>query len=206
MTSRPARYVAVAVLTATFVLAGCTSPATSTTNGTGGPTTSVGSATGVAATGAPSSDSASDAVTGRSGGYSVVPPEGWAVATDKAGDAEGLDLVLLSSARVANFSNNLVILVADGDESVLTDELDKGRSQLSGNGRTIGPAPDLAIGGERATGFSATFEQQGIKIKASAYGLHHAGKVYLLTLSSSQQDAENAAAELTEIIDTWSWT
>src|SRR6478609_1863243 len=70
-----------------------------------------------------SETSESDVVRGRSGGFGVVPPEAWSEATDRAGTVEGLDLVLLSSRKVAGFSTNLVVLTSAGDDASVDAEI-----------------------------------------------------------------------------------
>ncbi len=147
-----------------------------------------------------------DAVQGKSGSYSVVPPQGWGEATDEVGAIPGVDLVLMSSEKRAGFNTNLVVHVATGDASVLESELQKGREQLGGQGRTVSDAPPLTVGGSPAKGFMTSFTQQGVDVVARSYGLHHEGRVYLLTLSAAKSAAEQAATELTQIAESWTWT
>ena len=197
-----ARRSGIAVLTAALVLAGCS---------TGEPTTTPGasaSSTVRGATAAPSSatETETDLVRARSGDFGVVPPEAWAEATDRAGDVPDLDLVLLSSRKVAGFSNNLVVLTSAGDASSLEAEIAKGREQMGAAGRTVSETPDKQVAGVSARGFQTAFEQQGIQVVARSYGLTRGGKVYLLTLSSSEQDAEHAMTELDEILASWTWS
>jgi hypothetical protein len=116
-----------------------------------------------------------------------------------------LDLVLLSSRKVDSFANNLVVVAIDGDESTLREELDKGRDQMAADGRTVSDTPDVTVAGARAQGFTTTFEQQGIPVVARSYALHRNGKIYLLTLSSSQGDAEHAMSEFGDLTSTWVW-
>jgi hypothetical protein len=73
-------------------------------------------------------------------------------------------------------------------------------------GRTVSDAPDKTVAGVPAMGFTTTYEQQGLKVLARSYAVQRAGKVYLLTLSSSQSDSSHAMAELDELLSTWTWT
>jgi len=146
-----------------------------------------------------------DAVQGESGTYSVLPPGGWGQATDEVGAIPGVDLVLMSSEKQAGFNTNLVVHVATGDAALLESELEKGREQLADQGRTMSDAPALTVGGSPATGFTTSFTQQGVEVVAQSYGLHREGRVYLLTLSSAKSAAEQAAAALTEIAESWTW-
>ncbi len=217
MTGRPSRTASALAVSCVLVLAGCTAGAGTTTGGTGGPssgatsTTSTTPATapatgsGTTSTGAATA-SAGDAVPGRSSTFTVVPPEGWAEATDRAQSVKDIDLVLLSSKKVGGFANNVVVLSSPGSAQTLRDELDKGRSQMAAAGRTVSAAPDKQVAGVTATGFTTSFEQQGIKVVARSYGLVHQGRVFLLTLSSSQQDADHAMTELDEILSSWAWS
>jgi hypothetical protein len=227
--SRPSRAVSVAVLTCVLVLTGCTTGG----GGTGAGTSAAGSATAAApapgattslvsnlstATGttlgtssvptdtATGAGATGDAVPGASQGFTVVPPEGWAEATERANGVADIDLVLLSSRKVGGFANNLVVLSTPGTAQTLSDEMDRGRDQMRARGRPLSGAPAQLLDGETATGFTTTFEQQGLSVVARSYGIVHAGRVYLLTLSSSAQDAEHAMAELGEIASTWNWT
>ena len=205
MKARPTRVVSVGVLTFTLVLTGCSKdttaspPSVSSTSAT----PSAGSTSG--ATGS-TATAEGDEVRGRSGGFTVVPPEGWTEATDQASGVADIDLVLLSSKKVGAFANNLVVTAADGDQSVLDDELAKGRQQLGAAGRTVSSAPDKTVSGSTAVGFTTTFQQQGIKVLARSYGVARGGRIYLLTLSSSQADAAHAMAEFDELLSTWAWT
>jgi len=205
MKARPTRVVSVGVLTCTLVLTGCSKdttaspPSMSSTSATPSAGSTSG-ATGSAAT------AEGDEVRGRSSGFTVVPPEGWTEATDKASGVADIDLVLLSSKKVGAFANNLVVTAADGDQSVLDDELAKGPQQLGAAGRTVSSAPEKTVSGSRAAGFTTTFEQQGIKVLARSYGVARGGRIYLLTLSSSQADAAHAMAEFDELLSTWAWT
>lgn len=221
--TRPARLLSVTLLTTLLVLAGCSTdggdttapdaaPPTSTTGAPSGSTSS--SATATTATTSASSTSVTTAtsatssgpVAGRSGTYTVTAPTGWGVATDQAGSVQGIDLVLLSSSKVAGFGNNLVVIVTPGDATVVAQELEKGRTQMGQAGRKVSDAPDVQVSGVTAKGFQTTYEQQGVKILARSYAMAREGKVYLLTLSSSQQDGANALAQLGRIVASWRWT
>lgn len=206
MTRRPVRALSVSVLTCALVLTGCTkqTPTGSSPSSVQSATTTTDSS--AADTASASTTGDSDALAGQSGTFTVVPPEGWSDATSQAGGVAGLEIVLLSSQRVAKFSNNLVVTSSTGDPSVLEAELAKGRSEMAAAGRTVSAAPDQVVGGINATGFTTAFEQQGVKVVARSYGLHRNGRIYLLTLSSSQEDADGAMAELDEIVSTWAWT
>ena len=117
----------------------------------------------------------------------------------------GVDLVMMSSEKQTGFNTNLVVHVATGDTALLESELQKGREQLADQGRTVADAPPITVGGSPATGFTTSFTQQGVEVVARSYGLHHEGRVYLLTLSSAKSAAEQAAAELAEIAESWTW-
>ena len=216
MISRPSRLASALAVTCVLVLAGCSKDTGATGGASGGAsagasataTTTPASGTGTTSpsTGTGSGTVDGDAVPGRSASFTVVPPEGWAEATDRANGVKDIDLVLLSSKKVGSFANNLVVLSSPGDGQTLRDELDKGRTQLQAAGRTVSAAPDQQVGGVTATGFTSAFEQQGIKVVARSYGLVHQGRVFLLTLSSSQQDADHALTELDEILSSWAWS
>ena len=198
---QPARWFGICLLTVALVLAGCGADEPTPT-ADASPSASV-----AASTATPSgAEAQSDLVHARSGDFAVVPPEAWAEATDRAGDVPGLDLVLLSSRKVGGFSNNLVVLTSAGDAAALAAEIAKGREQMGAAGRTITETPDKQVAGETARGFQTAFEQGGAQVVARSYGLTHGGKVYLLTLSSSQQDAEHAMTELDEILASWTWS
>ena len=218
MIAPPSRLTSALAVTCVLVLAGCSKGAGATGGASGSASTaatttastastaSTTPATGSGTTSAGTGTAAGDAVPGRSASFTVVPPEGWAEATDRANGIKDIDLVLLSSKKVGGFANNLVVLSSSGDDQMLRDELDKGRTQLQAAGRTVSAAPDQHVAGETATGFTSTFEQQGIKVVARSYGLVHQGRVFLLTLSSSQEDADHALTELDEIVSSWSWS
>ena len=118
----------------------------------------------------------------------------------------GVDLVLMSSERRAGFNTNLVVHVAPGDATLLESELQKGRQQLADQGRTVSDAPAVSVGGSPATGFTTSFIQQGVEVVARSYGLHHEGRVYLLTLSAAKSAGDQAAAELAQIAESWTWS
>ncbi|CAN7264678.1 hypothetical protein LJR027_001088 [Terrabacter sp. LjRoot27] len=205
MKARPTRVVSVGVLTCTLVLTGCSKDTTASppsVSSSSAPSSS-GSTSG---SGGSATTTEGDEVRGRSGAFTVVPPEGWTEATDKATGVADIDVVLLSSKKVGSFANNLVVTSAAGDRSVLDDELAKGRQQLAAAGRTVSSAPDKTVSGSPAVGFTTTFEQQGIKVLARSYGVARGGRIYLLTLSSSQADATHAMAEFDELLSTWTWT
>lgn len=205
MKARPNRAISVGFLTCAFVLTGCSTDVTV-------PQPPASSSSAAATAGAASGPAASttpvagDEVRSRSGGFTVVPPEGWAEATDRASRVADIDLVLLSSKKVADFANNLVVTAADGDRSVLEAELVKGRWQLAAAGRTVSAAQGKTIAGATAVGFTTAFEQEGVKVLARSYGVQRGGRIYLLTLSSSQADATHAMAEFDGLLSTWAWT
>jgi hypothetical protein len=203
MKACPTRVLSVGVLTCALVLTGCSKDTTASTP----PAPAASSTTSPGSSTTPSTPTAEgDEVRSRSGAFTVVPPEGWTEATDKAKGVADIDLVLLSSKKVGDFANNLVVTAADGDQSVLEDELAKGRKQLAAAGRTVSEAPDKTIAGATAVGFTTAFEQQGIKVLARSYGVQRGGRIYLLTLSSSQADATHAMSEFDELLSTWAWT
>ncbi len=200
MKASPTRVLSVGVLTCVLVLTGCSKDATVSPP----PVSSSSAASSTGATSAATAEG--DEVKGLSGGFTVVPPEGWTQATDKAKGVANIDLVLLSSKKVGDFANNLVVTAAAGDQSVLEAELTKGRQQLAAAGRTVSAAPDKSIAGTTAVGFTTAFQQQGVKVLARSYGVQRGGRIYLLTLSSSQADATHAMAEFDELLSTWAWT
>jgi hypothetical protein len=218
MSARPTRSVSVGLLTCVLVLTGCSkgpadgqaspsdaapaSPSASSPSSPSSTSTTSGSAS--SATGTATTEG--DEVRSRSGAFTVVPPEGWTEATDKANGVANIDLVLLSSKKVGSFANNLVVLTSAGDQSVLEEEMTKGRDQMTAGGRTVSAAPSRSVAGAPAIGFTTTFERDGVKVLARSYGVQREGKVYLLTLSSSQDDAEHALAEFDEVLSTWVWT
>ncbi|MGO4596511.1 hypothetical protein [Terrabacter sp. 2RAF25] len=222
MTARPTRTLSVGLLTCALVLTGCSKgPATSSTDqtspsGAGQASTSTSTSTSPSpatsstgsASGSASGTAAAtgDEVKGKSRTFTVVPPEGWTEATAKASGVANIDLVLLSSKKVGSFANNLVVLSSAGDQSVLDEEMSKGREQMSAAGRTITTAPTRAVAGAPAVGFTTTFQRDGIKVLARSYGVQRDGKIYLLTLSSSQGEADHALAEFDELLSTWAWT
>jgi hypothetical protein len=209
MHARRTRALSVGLMTCALVLTGCSTAVTTAPPAATTPAASLSAPSSEqAATGQSSATTASagDEVRSRSGSFTVVPPEGWTEATDKAKGVAGVDLVLLSSKKVAAFANNLVVTSAEGDRAALADELAEGRQQLGAAGRVVSTAPDTVVAGSTAVGFTTTFEQQGIKIMARSYGVEHGGRVYLMTLSSSQADATHAQAELDDLLSTWSWT
>ncbi|GAB3877937.1 hypothetical protein [Terrabacter terrigena] len=219
MTARPTRAVSVGLLTCALVLTGCSKgpAADPTTPSDAGPASSAAptspsspsspsSPTGTEPSGSATATAEGDEVRSRSGTFTVVPPEGWAEATDKADGVANIDLVLLSSKKVGSFANNLVVLSSAGDQAVLDDEMAKGRDQMTAAGRVVTAAPTRSVAGAPAVGFSTTFDRDGIKVLARSYGVQRDGRIYLLTLSSSQGDAEHALAEFDDLLSTWAWT
>jgi hypothetical protein len=204
MISRPSRAVSVGVLTCALVLTGCSKGSQGSPTGAASSPSSVWATTPGAS--ASTTTAAGDEVQGRSGAFAVVPPEGWVEATDQAKGVANVDLVLLSSKKTDSFANNLVVISTDGDRSLLEDELAKGKEQMGAAGRTVSDAPDKTVAGVPAMGFTTTYEQQGLNVLARSYAVQRAGKVYLLTLSSSQSDSSHAMAELDELLSTWTWT
>ncbi len=211
MSARPTRAVSVGLLTCALVLTGCSKgPADGQATPSGaGQASSAASSTAPstgASGGSGSATAAGDEVRSRSGAFTVVPPEGWTEATGKADGVANIDLVLLSSKKVGSFANNLVVLTSAGDQAALEEEMAKGRDQMTAGGRTVSAAPTRSVAGVAAVGFTTTFERDGVKVLARSYGVQRDGKVYLLTLSSSQDDAEHALAEFDELLSTWAWT
>jgi hypothetical protein len=201
---RAVRSAGVVAMVAVVLVSGC-----STDSGTPGgfPSTQAVTTTSPSAAQASSTHpvDAADAVQGKSGRYAVLPPQGWGDATDEVGAMPGVDLVMMSSEKQTGFNTNLVVHVATGDTALLESELQKGREQLADQGRAVADAPPITVGGSPATGFTTSFTQQGVEVVARSYGLHQEGRVYLLTLSSARSAAEQAAAELAEIAESWTW-
>ncbi|TQM62116.1 hypothetical protein FBY41_2144 [Humibacillus xanthopallidus] len=194
------------MLTVALVLTGCSKDPAATTAPTAAATAPAAASTSPSTGVTAPETSESDVVRARSGDFGVVPPEAWAEATDRAGDVQGLDMVLLSSRKVGGFSTNLVVLTSAGDDAALEAEIAKGREQMGAAGRTVTETPDKQVAGSTATGFQTAFEQQGVKVVARSYGLTRGGKVYLLTLSSAEQEADHAMTELDEILASWTWS
>ncbi|GAA6524336.1 hypothetical protein [Intrasporangium sp. DVR] len=149
---------------------------------------------------------AADAIAGRAGTYTVLPPDGWGEATDEVGAVSGIDLVLMSSRPVDGFNTNLVVHVAEGDAASLEAELERGREELADQGRAVSGAPDITVAGVPATGFTTSVTQQGIEVVARSYGLHRGGRVYVLTVSAATSATAQADADFTEILESWTWT
>jgi hypothetical protein len=205
---RFARGAGAVAIAAVVLVSGCSTGA-GTPDGSPSTPAAAPSSTSTASTAAASPThavDAADAVQGKSGTYSVLPPQDWGDATDEVGAMSGVDLVIMSSEKQAGFNTNLVIHVATGDAALLESELQKGQEQLADQGRTVSDAAPLTVGGTPATGFTTSFAEQGVDVVARSYGLHHEGRVYLLTLSSATSAAGQAAAELAEIAESWTWT
>lgn len=208
--SRSSRVVSVALLTCAFVLTGCANEGSSTTTPT---PLSASSSLAASSSSAGTADSGtatyasttSGAVTGRTGTFTVTAPSGWTEASSKVGSVQGLETVLAAGEQTSSFSNNLVVVSVAGDGQTAKDELAKGRDALKGEGRGLTEVPDQQVGGVRASGFGATFEKQGVKVLARSWAVPHQGRVYLLTLSSSQADADHALGQLDQILRTWQW-
>lgn len=197
----------VALLTCALVLTGCAAqeepgftPGSTTTSFAAGP------ANGTTPAPTPSGTApAGGLVTGKSGTFTVTAPKGWTEASGQVGSMAGLETALLSDQRTAAFSNNLVVTSMPGDARTAKDELAKGRKALEDQGRTVTDTPDKQVAGVSASGLATEFEQQGIKVLARSYTLSHEGRVYLLTLSSSEEDADQAMAQFDEILSSWRW-
>jgi hypothetical protein len=207
---RSRRVVSVALLTCAFVLTGCSNEGSSTSAPAWSSTSSTPavspSAAGSGPSGAATSPSTtSGIVTGRTGTFTVTAPAGWTEASSQVGSVQGLETVLVAGEQTSSFSNNLVVVSVAGDEQTAKDELAKGRDALKGEGRALTEVPDQQVGGVRASGFGATFEKQGVKVLARSWAVPHLGRVYLLTLSSSQADADHALGQLGQILRSWQW-
>lgn len=212
--NRPASHVlSTIVLAAALILAGCGQGSDTTNDPAPSPsvsgTPSAASSPSVAAS-ASGVEAPTDRLTGKSGTYSVAAPAGWSDGTAQAGqnsqNTQNLDLVLLSSTPVDKFSDNLVVVVTDGDEAAVDTELEQGRVKLTEAGRKVTDADDVTIEGATAKGLTSTFDQQGIAITARSYALAHEGKIYLLTLSSSTANQEAAKVAFKQITSSWQWS
>lgn len=208
--TRPARLLAVPLL-CVVALAGCSKSgsgglATPTVDSHASSTLPTGGTTGTASSTTPAATASTGSrVTSRSGGFSVVPAPGWSVATDRAPEVAGLDLVLLSSDRVGSFNANLVVIASEGDQARADAELARGRVDLGSKG-TVTEIPPKQIAGETAKGIATAFTEAGAAVLVRSYAMHHDGAVYLLTLSSSQTGAGQAMDELDTILASWTWT
>ena len=114
--------------------------------------------------------------------------------------------MLVAGEKTGSFSNNLVVVSVPGNEQTARDELAKGKDGLKQEGRTLTEVPDKQVAGVTAPGFGAAFEQQGVKVLARSWAVPHGDRVYLLTLSSSQQDADHAMAQFDQLLSSWQWT
>lgn len=184
--------------TSTLAASDPTAPTTPTT-----PTTATGTTSG---TPRPSiTTEASGALVGRSGDYSLKPLAGWQEVTERAGSVPNVDLVVLAPRQVSGFGNNIVVITIPGDRARLDAELTEGAKKMTGPDRRVSKGADITVAGVTATGFQTAYEEQGVKVLARSYGMQRNGTIYLLTLSSSQQDAPNAAKQFDQILRTWAW-
>ncbi|MEO7000012.1 MAG: hypothetical protein ABI112_18195 [Terracoccus sp.] len=108
--------------------------------------------------------------------------------------------------KVSRFSTNFIVTTTTGDETAVDQELEKGRTQVTGADPEVSDADDVGIAGVTAKGFTTKFEQDGLRITARTFGMAHGGTMYLVRISSSQDDAANALSAFGEITDSWRWS
>lgn len=208
---RPHRVASVALLTSVLVLTGCSKagapsgdPSASSTPAS--TSSSAGPAPSETGTATATATGTTQAMKGKSGTFTVVPPTGWRDASDQVGSVQGLETVLVAGEKTGSFSNNLVVVSVPGNEQTARDELAKGKDGLKQEGRTLTEVPEKQVAGVTAAGFGAAFEQQGVKVLARSWAAPHGDRVYLLTLSSSQEDADHAMAQFDQLLSSWQWT
>ncbi len=98
------------------------------------------------------------------------------------------------------------MLTSAGDAAALEAEIAKGREQMGAAGRTVSETPDKQVAEWPRAASRPPSSSRASRSLARSYGLTRGGKVYLLTLSSSEQDAEHAMTELDEILASWTWS
>ena len=107
----------------------------------------------------------------------------------------GIDLVLLSSRKVGGFSQQPRRHRRSSRRRSAPRRPSSHKGQRADGRGRVAPSPrhadkDRWRVSHRHGASQTAFEQRGVKVVARSYGLTHGGRIYLLTLSSSQQDAE----------------
>jgi hypothetical protein len=147
-------------------------------------------------------------------GYSYAVPQGWEDAIDEP-LAEGADTFVRAPEPVDEFVTNMntVVSAAPGVEELQLDspELEQVREQLatSAEGQTgVRPQPieDAELDGSPAIGHRVdSFEAEGRTLTLTQYLTVRDEVSYVITVTASATDAEQADDAVRTVLGSWAW-
>ena len=145
-------------------------------------------------------------------GFEVEVPAGWEDALDLVDpgelaedDAPGIVLAVKDTQQVDDFYTNVVI-TREEYISNLTSAVEQTAEELAGEDGDYELLEPAEVDGNRAPGYVLTREVEGTSVRQTQRWVSHDGTLYVVTLSAVEEQDEEAAAVLDDLLSSWAWT
>jgi hypothetical protein len=140
-------------------------------------------------------------------GYELVLPAGW-TESDEGAPAPGTQ-VFFSGDPGAAFRTNLNVIAAPLPAGKSIDQVTNAGVRLIEKqlpeGKVVSGPDQAELDGEPADEIRYTASQEGVELRFAAIQALHEGTVYSLTLTSDDQNFEEAESDFERIAESWSW-
>lgn len=130
-------------------------------------------------------------------------PEGWIDVTLQFAQ-EDLELAVRAERMTADFFTNLVLAREEPIDD-LAEAIEEAADDIAGEDGDYELLDPIEIAGAEALGYTVTRTSQGVEVAQTQWWIERDDRLYVLTLSSAQSEAQAAQADLEEILSTWRW-
>ncbi|AXH97650.1 hypothetical protein [Ornithinimicrobium avium] len=138
------------------------------------------------------------------GSFEVEVPGGWEDAIDML-DEKGVLLAAKDTERVDDFFTNVVVTTEKSVKNLTASVADAAK-ELAGKDGDYELLDAIDVDGEDAPGYTLVREVKDTQVHQVQRWINHDDKLYVVTFSAVESQAEQTAPLLDEILGSWSWT
>lgn len=139
----------------------------------------------------------------KGGAFTVTTPAGWEDAIDLV-DVDSVQLAIKAPEQTDGFYTNILV-TEDEYVSNLTSAVEEAAKELAGDDSEYEILEAAPVDGNKAPGYRIVREVQGKSLVQTQRWISHDGTLYVVTLSALEEQAEEAAPVLDELLESWSW-
>lgn len=143
-------------------------------------------------------------LTAADGGFEATLPAGWEDAIGLVDDP-GVQLAGRAPEQVDGFFANILV-TQEEYVSNLTSAVEEAAEELAGENGEYELLEPAEVDGNRAPGYTIVREVQGRTLHQTQRWISHDGTLYVVTLSAPEEQADDAAPLLDELLASWTWT
>jgi hypothetical protein len=143
-------------------------------------------------------------LTAADGAFEATLPAGWEDAKELVDDP-GVQLAGRAPEQVDGFFANILV-TQEEYVSNLTSAVEEAAEELAGEDGEYELLEPAEVDGNRAPGYTIVRDVQGRTLHQTQRWISHDGTLYVVTLSAPEEQAEETAPQLDEVLASWTWT